>query len=73
MSRSPEYWVHHMGSKRPVSRPAVSARRRTYIIERAGSAAAGDVAVPDFVRRAAGSPQAAAFPVQCHTASDAVV
>ena len=68
MSRSPEYWVHHMGRENALSsRPAVAARRRTYIIERAGSATAGDVAVPEFVRRAA------AVPVQCRTTSDAVV
>ena len=45
----------------------------TYIIKRAGFAAAGDITMPDFVRRAAGSPRAAAVPVQCHTTSDAVL
>ena len=37
------------------------------------SAAISDVDVPDFIRRASGSPRAAGVPVQCDTAGDDVV
>ena len=53
--------------------PPCSCNTTQDIIELASSTAAGDVAVPDFIRRAAGSPRAAAVPVQCCTASDAIV
>ena len=73
MSRSPEYWVHQMGvEKRPVGRPPVTTRRRTRVIERSSATAVSDVDVPDFIRRAYGSPRAAGVPVQCGTTGDAV-
>ena len=59
MSRSPEYWVNHMGGReRPVGRPAATTRRTTRVIERSSTTAVSDVDVPDFIRRASGSPRA---------------
>ena len=71
MSRSPEYWVHHMGVEN-VGRPAVTTRRRTCVIERSGTTAISDVDVPDFIRRASGSPRTSSVPVQCATTGDTV-
>ena len=65
MSRSPEYWVHHIG--------AVTTRHRTRVIERTSATAVSDVDVPDFIRRASGSPRAAGVPVQCGTTGYAFV
>ena len=63
----------HGGRERPVGRPAVTTRCRTRVIERTCPAATSDVDVPDFIRRASGSPRAAGVPVQCDTAGDAVI
>ena len=63
----------HGGRERPVGRPAVITRRRTRVIERTSATAVSDVDVPDFIRRASGSPRAAGAPVQCDTTGDAVV
>ena len=75
MSRNPEYWVHHMGVENAlaVGRPAVTTRRRTCVIERSGTTAVSDVNVPDFIRRASGSPRTSDVPVQCATTGDTVV
>ena len=44
----------------------------TRVNERSSITAVSDVDVPDFIRRASGSPRAAGVPVQCGTTGDAV-
>ena len=79
MSRWPEYWVQHMGVENAlaVGRPAVRTRSRIRVIERSGTTATGtstsDVDVPDFIRRASGSPRTSDVPVQCTTTGDTVI
>ena len=72
MSLSPVLGSSHGGRERPVGRPAATTRRRTRVIERSSAAAVSDVDVPDFIRRASGSPREAGVPFQCGTTGDAV-
>ena len=70
MSRSPEYWVHHMGREKARS-AALQLQHDT--VERPGPAAVSDSAKPDIVGHVAGSARSSAISGKCNATSDAIL
>ena len=65
-SRSPKYWVHHMGREKALS-------AALQLQHDAGLILSNVQVLQQFFRRVAGSPRSAAVSVQCHSTGDAIL
>ena len=74
LSRSPEYWLHHLGHEKTFAAALpTSARCGPHPVQCPGSSAICDVAQPDLVRGHAGHLRSDAVSGGCHAAGGAIV